>query len=132
MKKLYIVANWKSHMNVIEATKWLDYVASEKNKIIDKDKEVVVCPPFTLLQALKYKIDTFGSLIRVGSQNVSPFEEGSHTGEIAASMLKEFCSYVIVGHSERRKEFGETDKQIADKIAHAIASGITPILCVQD
>jgi triosephosphate isomerase (TIM) len=132
MKKLYIVANWKSHMHVPEATKWLDQVAAERNKIIDEQKEVIVCPPFTLLQALKYKIDTFGSLIRVGAQDVSPFEEGSHTGEIAASMLKEFCSYVIVGHSERRKELGETDEQIGGKIQHAAASGLVPILCVQD
>lgn len=118
-------------MHVADSVAWLDQVASEKDVLAD-DKTVIVCPPFTLLQALKYKIDTFGSLIAVGAQNVSAFEEGTHTGEVAASQLKEFCSYVIVGHSERRKEFGETDEQIAEKVKLTLASGMMPILCVQD
>lgn len=132
MKKLYLVANWKSHMHIADAVKWLDQIAGEKNKIIDEQKTIIVCPPFTILQALKYKIDTFGSLIGVGAQDVSPFEEGAHTGEIAASQLKEFCSYVLIGHSERRKEFGESDSQIAQKAKQVLAISLMPILCVQD
>jgi triosephosphate isomerase len=132
MKKLYFVANWKSNMHIADAVKWLDHIAGEKHKIIGEDKVVIVCPPFTILQALKYKIDTFGSLIGVGAQNVSPYEEGAHTGEIAAAQLKEFCSYVLIGHSERRNDFSETDAQIAEKVKHSLAAGLIPIFCVQD
>lgn len=138
MKKLYLVANWKSHMLLKQATDWLDDYANYTPSTLsgqsdyEDHKTVVVCPPFTLLQSLQYKIGTFNSQIKVGAQDVSPFEEGAYTGEIAASMLKEFCSYVIVGHSERRKYFGETDEMIANKITQAKKAGLTPILCVQD
>ena len=131
MKKLYLVANWKSHMHVADSVAWLDQIAGEK-EILEDDKVIVICPPFTLLQALQYKIDTFGSLIKVGAQDVSPFPEGAHTGEIAASQLKDFCSYVLVGHSERRETFHETDDMIAKKAEQALENGLIPICCVQD
>ncbi len=129
---LYFVANWKSHMHIADAVQWLDYIAGEKNKIIDEQKTIIVCPPFTILQALQYKIDTFGSIIDVGAQDVSPFGEGAYTGEISAAQLSKFCTYVLVGHSERRKNFFESDEVIADKIKQSLAAKLTPILCVQD
>ena len=96
-------------MHLAQSTAWLDTLAGSNGNLHQDNKTIIVCPPFTLLQSLMYKIGTFNSQIKVGAQNLSPFEEGAYTGEIAAPMLSEFCSYVIIGHSERREKFGETE-----------------------
>ena len=91
--------------------------------------ETILCPPFPYLGAVSQAIA--GSGIALGAQNCSEHDAGAYTGEVAASMLIDCgCTHVIVGHSERRQLFGETDQQVADKLVRAQAGGLTPILCV--
>ncbi len=93
------------------------------------DLEVVVCPPFTALQAVGQALE--GSPVRLGAQNVYHEDSGARTGEIAPPMLKELgVSYVIAGHSERRKYFGETDESVSLKVKAILRAGMTPIMCI--
>jgi triosephosphate isomerase len=94
-----------------------------------KNGEVAVCPPFVYLEEVSQQLR--GTAIVWGAQNVSNEPSGAFTGEVSASMLKDFgCTYVIVGHSERRSYYGDTDLLVAKKFAAARAAGMTPILCV--
>ena len=93
------------------------------------DCDVAVCVPFVFLAQAQKKLA--GSKIVLGSQNVSEFESGAYTGEVSASMLREFdCRFAIVGHSERRTWFGDSNERVAAKAERAIAAGLTPIVCV--
>ena len=114
-----LVANWKLHpLKLSEANNLL----LAWNKLRTKNK-VVICPPFPYLPLLKTKFD-------LGVQNISEFDQGAHTGEVSAEMLKQFkVKYAIIGHSERRA-MGEDDKQINAKVTQALKNKITPILCV--
>lgn len=136
MKELFIVANWKANMTSSEATKWLQrcQISNVIRRPADQisNKDIVICPPFTLLSMMRTQIEERKLPIKLGSQDVSPFPKGAYTGEIAADQLKEFVSYVIIGHNERRKYFREDDQMLANKVDMALASGIVPIYCVQD
>ena len=95
----------------------------------DKSARVVVCPPFVYLADCAALLK--GSSIALGAQNLYHAPSGAYTGEISAAMLVDFqCSYVIVGHSERRALFGESDDEVAHKVTAAVKAGLTPILCV--
>lgn len=93
--------------------------------------EVAVFPPYAYLQQVAYKLARANPRIGWGAQNISDHESGAYTGEVSGSMLREFgCEYVLVGHSERRTLFGESNEQVADKVVAALKSGITPVICV--
>jgi triosephosphate isomerase len=128
MKKLFIVGNWKSHKTVSESLVWLEALGELQEF---PEKEVIVCPSFPAIAAMKQYRDAHTLPLYLGVQNVSPFETGAYTGEVAASQAKELADYAIIGHSERRQHFGETDAVIAEKVRLAKAVGFGVILCAQ-
>ena len=129
MKRSLIIANWKSHKTVSEAEAWFAAVASEMPV---QQPEVVLCPSFPLLSLCKTLIKRYNLPWQLGAQNVSAFPEGKHTGEVNAVQLKDFVSYVLIGHSERRKELQETDDILFEKMKRAQEVGLTPIFFVQN
>lgn len=133
MKRLMVAGNWKMHTTVGPART----LAKELVRGLDiRDRhgaeamvDIVICPPFTSLLAVSEVVAS--SAIALGGQNCHSQQQGAHTGEISAQMLADVgCSYVILGHSERRKEFAETNETIANKALSAAASGLNVILCV--
>ena len=127
MRIPFIAANWKMHKTVAEATA---YAAAFRNRMeAVRDAEVVIAPPFTALHAVAAALD--GSRVGVAGQNLHAAAQGAFTGEVSAGMLREAgAGYVIIGHSERRQLFGETDEVVNTKLKAALAAGLTPIVCV--
>lgn len=126
MRKPIIAGNWKMHKTIAEA---LDFVNQVKDKVNNDNVEAVICAPFTLLKDLKEA--TKGTNIKIGAQNMHFEEKGAFTGEISPLMLKELdMDYVVIGHSERRQYFNETDETVNKKVLKALEVGIDPILCV--
>lgn len=126
MRKPIIAGNWKMHKTIAEA---LDFVNAVKDRVNNDNVEVVICAPFTLLKDLKEA--TKGTNIKIGAQNMHFEEKGAFTGEISPLMLKELdMDYVVIGHSERRQYFNETDETVNKKVLKALEVGIDPILCV--
>ena len=126
-RKPIIAGNWKMYKTAAEALALVNELKRELPMV--KDAEVVVCPPFTALYAVSTILQ--GSDIRLGAQNVHLEKEGAFTGEISAPMLKELrVHYAIVGHSERRQYFAETNEGVNKRANAALAHGIRPIVCV--
>ena len=131
MKKIYIVANWKSNKTVSEATEWIKQLTAYSLPST-ANLEIVVCPPFTLLYPLKAVVSSLSSVVHLGAQDVSPFPDGAYTGEVSARMLKDLgVTYVMIGHSERRKYFNENEQILANKVRESLDIGLVPIFCVQ-
>jgi len=123
-----IAGNWKMHGTVAQ-TRELAAALVERLGSAAKDRQVVIAPPFTSLQAAAEAVR--GSAIEIGAQNVHWEASGAFTGEIAAAMLVEAgCRWVIVGHSERRQRFGETDADVARRARAALAAGLRTIICL--
>ena len=127
MRKKIVAGNWKMNKNTAEA---VELVNGLKTLVADvKGVEAVVCPPFTLLSEVKKALA--GSNVKLGAQNMHTEEKGAFTGEISPAMLKDVgVEYVILGHSERREYFKESNEFINKKVKTAIKFGLTPILCV--
>ncbi len=127
MKKL-IVANWKLYVNTVgQATKLLEYTAKASKQRLNI--EVVICAPFLLVPLVNLMVKK--SNIATGAQNISEDIQGAFTGEVSAHLLKDYgVKYVIIGHSERRYVFDETDKVISKKLIAASKEDLKPILCV--
>lgn len=119
MKSLIIAGNWKSNKTVAEAEEWV-------RRFTINQGNVVLCVPFTVLSVMK------GQQFGLGAQDVSPFPDGPYTGEVSARQIKEFADWVIIGHSERRKNFGETDELLVKKAEQAKSAGLKIIYCVPD
>jgi len=126
--KVVIAGNWKMHKTQREALEFLQDFKSHLDETPD-DREVVLCAPFTALAVLSKTLH--GGRIRLGAQNVHWEKSGAYTGEISADMLTEIgVHYVVIGHSERRQYFGETDETVNLRVISAQKQGLIPIICV--
>ncbi|BAU48969.1 triosephosphate isomerase [Sulfurifustis variabilis] len=122
-----VAGNWKMHGTRAEAAALVDGIVRGLRP--NAAAEVLVCPPFVLIPLVAEKLG--GTKVGWGGQNLDPHASGAYTGEVSGPMLRDLgCTYVIVGHSERRAYYGESDEIVADKFGAAQAAGLTPILCV--
>lgn len=126
MRKPIIAGNWKMNKTPKETVELIEEL---KPLVKDAEIDVVVCPPYVCLSAAKEALES--SNIALGAQNVDYHEKGAYTGEIAPDMLKELgVEYIIIGHSERRQYYNETDETVNLKVKKALEDGFTPIMCV--
>lgn len=127
MHKL-VVANWKSHKNLSEARAWVEAMSG----LEPLDNLMILAPSFSLLSVVNPLISQRGDFV-LGAQDLSPYPAGSYTGEVSVNNLEGFdLGYVILGHSERRKHFGESHQDVAKKVSQALDANIIPIICVDE
>jgi triosephosphate isomerase (TIM) len=128
MRKKILAANWKMNLTHLEAESYMHAFLGEIGEV--DDVEIVMIPPFTSIPAL-VQISEKAPFIRIGAQNMHWERSGAYTGEISATMLRVlFVKYVVIGHSERRILFGETDETVNRKVHSALEAGLRPIVCV--
>jgi triosephosphate isomerase len=126
-----IAGNWKMNLNHLEAIAHVQKLAFSLPEKYFAKVEVAVLPPFTALRSVQTLVEGDKLLIRYGAQDLSPQDSGAYTGDISGAMLAKLgCSFVVVGHSERREHHGESDELINAKVKAALRHGLTPILCI--
>ncbi|EWH10206.1 Triosephosphate isomerase [Catenovulum agarivorans DS-2] len=126
MKNKLIAANWKMNLSAVQSAELFKQCASLAQTV---PSDLIICPPATYLQMGNSMLESSG--VHLGAQNVNQNLAGAYTGELSASMLKDCgCAFVIIGHSERRTQFNESDEIIAAKVKAAIENSLTPILCI--
>ncbi|MFN8417446.1 MAG: triose-phosphate isomerase [Cytophagaceae bacterium] len=127
MRKKVIAGNWKMNKNLEEGLALATEVANIAKDEVPSDVNVVICVPYISLASVSKVLN---DKVALGAQNVHQKESGAYTGEISATMLTSVgVKYVIIGHSERREYFGETNQQLAEKVNIALANGLTPLFC---
>ncbi len=133
----YLIANWKSHKTISQAVEWMNQFQTflnnsddVKQKLLQNKFAIIICPPSYALAPLK-AIQLQISNYSLGIQNISPFPEGSYTGEIAAHLVSDLVGFTLIGHSERRKYFHETNGDISLRTDSAIFNKIEPIVCIR-
>ena len=127
IEKPFIAGNWKMHKLIPEAIELVQIMKEASTELTEA--EIVVIPPFTAISELSKTLA--GSTVRLGSQNIFWEEQGAFTGEISPPMLKDAgCTYAVIGHSERRQYFGETNQTVNKKIRAALAHDLLPIMCI--
>jgi len=133
MKKTYIIANWKSNKNASEAKEWLSIISGFRDQLLNlSNKEIIVCPSFVHLPLMKAYIEEQMLPVKLGAQNISSFEEGAYTGEVNGKQIKDLAEYVLIGHSERRKYFDETEEMLKDKVTAANKWSLKTIFCADN
>ena len=129
MRKKLIAGNWKMNGLLQDGSELAKGIAAEVKKLGKTNLEFLVCPPFTILSAVKKSLR--GAKVALGAQDCSFHEKGTHTGDISPLMLTDLgCKYVIVGHSERRADHQESNELVEKKAIKAIESGLIPIICI--
>lgn len=128
-KNIWITANWKSNKTIVEALDWVSKVGPELPE--RDDLKVVVCPTFSCLSEVAKAVKVGNFPMMVGVQDLSPFGVGAYTGEESAFLVKDLVSLSILGHSERRQNFSESDEMVAKKVEQALINRIIPLVCVQ-
>lgn len=127
MKQLYILGNWKSNKTLADAQTWLQTFQDTPINL-PPSVTLIVCPAFHHISLFIEAKFSFA----LGVQDLSPFGSGAYTGAIAASMVQGVATYAMLGHSERRKHFGETNEIVADKVKQALSFKIRPVVCVSE
>ena len=126
MRKPLVAGNWKMNKTVEQASVLVQQLLPGLSAVPEVER--VLCPPFTSLVILSAQLANTG--VGLGAQNMHWAESGAYTGEVSPQMVREFCNYVIIGHSERRTFFGETDETVNKKLKAALALGLVPIVCI--
>jgi triosephosphate isomerase len=133
----YIIANWKANKNMTEVQNWVTKFTMQlptnemlMNKLQNNAVMLIICPPFPFIEALK-PLEKIAPNIKIGAQTVSAFVDGAYTGEVTAKSLAGMISHAIIGHSERRSHFAETDESLADRVKNAKEQTIEPIYCIR-
>ena len=127
MRPVIVAANWKMNTTPADAGELALTIAARTR---EAGVERVICPPFVCLAAVRDALEGAGETVAVGAQDVHHETAGAYTGDISAAMLAGLATWVIVGHSERRRDHGETEERIAGKLRRAVEAGLRPILCV--
>jgi triosephosphate isomerase len=127
MRPIVVAANWKMHTTPADAAELARTIA---RRTAEPDVIRVICPPFVCLAAVRDALADADPAVAVGAQNLHHELQGAYTGEVSAPMLDGLATWVIVGHSERRRDAGETDELVGRKLSRAVQAGLRPILCV--
>ena len=130
MKDIWIIANWKSNKTIAEALEWIGIAGPDIPR--NENLKAAVCPPFCALSEVKKAVTVGNFPLLLGAQDLSPFGVGAYTGEEPAEILNQLIDFAILGHSERRKYFGESDETVAKKTVEALSNNITPLVCIQN